>query len=114
MLPFSHQRTPDSTASTPSPGLLRAFAAVLLFVAVLLGGGAAWAQAIPGRGGDPAAVTPPAEGSDNALFDSQSVPTTMVVGQGYDVSVTMRNTGSEAWTDAANYRGLTFVNTTAW
>jgi hypothetical protein len=36
-------------------------------------------------------------GLDNAAFVSQSVPTTMLAGQGYPVSVTMQNTGSTTW-----------------
>lgn len=40
----------------------------------------------------------------DAAFVSQSVPTTMVVGQSYPVSVQMKNTGSETWTPAASYR----------
>jgi len=40
---------------------------------------------------------------DNAAFVSQNVPTSMVGGQQYSVSVTMQNTGSTTWTDAANY-----------
>ncbi|MDQ3803395.1 MAG: S8 family serine peptidase [Acidobacteriota bacterium] len=37
-------------------------------------------------------------GSNNALFVSQSVPTTMVAGQSYNVSVTMMNNGNSTWT----------------
>jgi hypothetical protein len=37
-------------------------------------------------------------GSNNAMFISQSVPTTMTAGQSYSVSVTMRNTGNSTWT----------------
>jgi RHS repeat-associated protein len=36
-------------------------------------------------------------GLDNAAFVSQSVPSTMVAGQSYAVSVTMQNTGSTTW-----------------
>ena len=39
-----------------------------------------------------------------AVFISQSVPATMVVGQSYPVSVQMKNTGMETWTPAASYR----------
>ena len=42
--------------------------------------------------------------SNNAQFISQSVPTTMVAGQQYNVWVKMRNTGSTTWTQATNYR----------
>jgi RHS repeat-associated protein len=43
-------------------------------------------------------------GLDNAAFVSQSVPSTMVPGQTYPVSVTMQNTGSTTW--AAGTVGL--------
>src|SRR5262245_43627954 len=43
-------------------------------------------------------------GAPNAAYVSSSVPTTMVAGQLYSVSVTMRNTGSTNWTPAALYR----------
>ena len=39
-----------------------------------------------------------------AQFVSQSVPTSMIAGQAYPVSVTMRNTGSTPWTAAAAFR----------
>ena len=42
--------------------------------------------------------------SNNAQFISQSVPSTMTVGQNYNVSVTMKNIGSSTWTSAASYR----------
>lgn len=38
-----------------------------------------------------------------ALFLSQSVPVSMVVGQPYSVSVQMKNTGSATWTSGTNY-----------
>jgi len=37
-------------------------------------------------------------------FVDQSVPTTMIAGQTYPVTVTYRNTGSTTWTEAAGYR----------
>lgn len=40
---------------------------------------------------------------DNAAFVSQNVPTAMVAGQPYSVSVTMQNTGSTTWTDGNGY-----------
>ena len=46
------------------------------------------------------APTPP----QAATFVSQTVPTTMVAGQNYAVSVTMQNTGTETWTPQAAYR----------
>jgi hypothetical protein len=39
-----------------------------------------------------------------ATFVGQSVPSTMVAGQSYQVSVTMRNTGVTTWTSAQLYR----------
>jgi hypothetical protein len=39
-----------------------------------------------------------------AQYVSQSVPGTMVNGQGYGVSVTMLNTGSNTWTQSAGYQ----------
>jgi len=44
---------------------------------------------------------PPANG---AAFVSQSVPATMVPGQSYPVSVSMRNTGNTTWTASQFYR----------
>ncbi|TFW09524.1 hypothetical protein E4K72_05625 [Oxalobacteraceae bacterium OM1] len=41
---------------------------------------------------------------NNAQFVSQSVPTTMVPGQPYTVSVTYKNTGNTTWTSARNYK----------
>ncbi len=40
----------------------------------------------------------------NAQFVSQTVPTSMQAGHQYSVSVTMKNTGTMAWTDAAGFR----------
>jgi len=54
-------------------------------------------------------------GLDNAAFVSQSVPSTMVAGQSYAVSVTMQNTGSTTW--AAGTVGIGSQNaqgTTTW
>jgi len=48
-------------------------------------------------------TAPPAAGN-RAQFVTQSVPSTMVAGQKYQVSVTMKNTGSTTWTVAGNYR----------
>jgi hypothetical protein len=41
--------------------------------------------------------------ANNAQYVSQSIPTTMVAGRTYTVSVTMRNRGSTTWTPAGNY-----------
>ncbi|MGE0519939.1 MAG: M12 family metallo-peptidase [Candidatus Binatia bacterium] len=40
----------------------------------------------------------------NAAFVSQSVPSSMIAGQLYSVSVTMQNTGGTTWTAASYYR----------
>ncbi len=40
---------------------------------------------------------------NNSVFVSQSVPTSMVTGQTYNVSVTIQNTGSNTWTTAGYY-----------
>ena len=42
--------------------------------------------------------------TNSAQFVSQSVPTSMVAGKTYNVSVTMKNTGTNAWTKATNYK----------
>jgi alkylated DNA repair dioxygenase AlkB len=41
--------------------------------------------------------------TNNAQFVSQNVPASMVAGQTYSVSVTMRNSGTTTWTDAGGY-----------
>jgi hypothetical protein len=46
----------------------------------------------------------PVQKINSAQFVSQNVPTTMVAGQTYSVSVTMKNTGNTTWTSAANYK----------
>jgi hypothetical protein len=43
-------------------------------------------------------------GSDSASFIGQTVPTSMTQGQSYLVTVTMRNTGTSAWSAGAGYR----------
>ncbi len=43
-------------------------------------------------------------GPPNASFVSQTVPSSMVAGQQYSVSVTMRNTGGTTWTPGALFR----------
>lgn len=45
-----------------------------------------------------------AQAQSNAAFGSQSVPTAMVTGTVYNVTVTIKNTGSTTWTSAAQYR----------
>ena len=44
------------------------------------------------------------EERDDAEFDGQDVPDTMVAGQKYDVSVSMKNTGTTTWSDGLGYR----------
>jgi Ig-like domain from next to BRCA1 gene len=43
-------------------------------------------------------------GPYQSAYIAQSVPTTMVAGLAYAVSVTMRNTGTDTWTQAGAYR----------
>ena len=45
-----------------------------------------------------------ARAGDGGAFVSQNVPTSMVAGQQYSVSVTMQNIGTTTWTDGSNYR----------
>jgi hypothetical protein len=49
---------------------------------------------------EPAAPTP----ANAATFISQSVPSSMTSGQSYNVSVTMKNTGTNAWSSSDSYR----------
>ena len=53
---------------------------------------------------------------NGAMFVSQSVPSTMVAGQTYSVSVTMKNTGTTTWTAANNYKlgSQNPTNNTTW
>ena len=44
------------------------------------------------------------EEQDDAEFDDQDVPDTMVAGQKYNVSVSMKNTGTTTWSDELGYR----------
>jgi len=41
---------------------------------------------------------------NDAVFMGQSVPTSMISGQEYQISVTVKNTGTETWTDGKGYR----------
>ncbi len=43
-------------------------------------------------------------GPNNAQYMSQSVPTTMMPGQSYTVTVTMKNTGTSSWTSSGGYK----------
>jgi len=43
-------------------------------------------------------------GCNYSFFVSQTVPTEMTIGESYEVSVTMRNTGSTTWTMADEYK----------
>ncbi len=47
-------------------------------------------------------------GGANATFVSQSVPTSMLAGHTYAVSVTMHNSGGTTWTYAGGYRLLSY------
>jgi len=42
--------------------------------------------------------------TNDAAFVSQNIPATMTAGQGYSVTVAMRNSGTTTWTPAAGYR----------
>jgi aqualysin 1 len=42
--------------------------------------------------------------SNQAMFVSQSVPSSMYVSEPYDVSITMKNTGTTTWQAGTNYR----------
>lgn len=44
------------------------------------------------------------EEQDDAEFDDQDVPDTMIAGQKYTVSVSMKNTGTTTWSDDLGYR----------
>ncbi len=44
------------------------------------------------------------EERDDANFEDQNVPERMVAGRQYEVSVTMKNTGTTEWTDEKGYR----------
>lgn len=46
--------------------------------------------------------------TNNASFASQTVPTSMTAGHQYAVTVTMMNTGSTTWTNAAGYRLMAY------
>ncbi|MFH1551059.1 MAG: NBR1-Ig-like domain-containing protein [Planctomycetota bacterium] len=45
-----------------------------------------------------------ADGTNDADFISQNVPSAMVAGQQYEVSITMENTGDTTWTESGWYR----------
>src|SRR5215207_2651525 len=58
-----------------------------------------------GRRPWPPVIDEPTETPVNAAqFVGQSIPASMVAGQPYDITVTMRNTGSTMWTPQASYR----------
>jgi parallel beta-helix repeat protein len=46
----------------------------------------------------------PARAANNASFYTQSVPTAMVTGETRSVAITLQNTGTTSWTEAAHYR----------
>lgn len=47
---------------------------------------------------------PPPPVTNDAVYASDNVPSTMIAGQSYSVSIGMRNTGTSTWTAAENYR----------
>ncbi|MCX6817414.1 MAG: NBR1-Ig-like domain-containing protein [Candidatus Aenigmarchaeota archaeon] len=52
---------------------------------------------------------------NNARFVSQSIPTRMAAGKNYNISVTMNNTGTTAWTKASSHRlGIQSGNDSVW
>lgn len=106
MSPVCHPLSPK-TSMNLSSRLLQLCLAALVFLTLLLSGASAVAQTKPGGSYDiaaPTALPPPPEGEVNgAALYSQSVPTSMVAGSTYNVSVTMRNTGSTVWTSYDNY-----------
>jgi putative Ig domain-containing protein/matrixin/Ig-like domain-containing protein/S-layer family protein len=54
--------------------------------------------------------------TDDAVFVSQSVPTSMAMGQGYSVTVTMQNSGTTTWSAASGYKlaSQNAVDNTTW
>lgn len=73
--------------STPISGLIRAN----------IGGDSSLSETSIAEGGTK-------EERDDAEFDDQDVPERMIAGRQYDVSVTMKNTGTTEWTDEKGYR----------
>jgi hypothetical protein len=59
----------------------------------------------PTRTPTPSPTRTPTPRPNVAEFVSQSIPTTMQAGQQYEVSVTMRNTGSNTWTPSTHGLG---------
>jgi RHS repeat-associated protein len=57
-----------------------------------------------------------AQAQNNAAFVSQTVPTSMVTGATYNVTIVLSNTGSTTWTSAGNYLlgGQNPENTFTW
>ena len=45
-----------------------------------------------------------AQAANNAQLVGSTIPTTMIPGFSYNVSVTMKNTGTTTWTKATGYR----------
>ncbi len=65
-----------------------------------------WTCAGIGASATDASCTATVAGANEAICvdTSTSIPTTMLVGQSYPVTVTMQNDGSNNWTAAANYK----------
>ncbi len=95
-------------SSTVAPGALATFTFPLRAPGVGGNYNHQWQMSQDGVGGfgdfTPNVVISVIGSIDAAAFVSQSVPSSMVGGQRYTVSVTMRNTGSTTWTQAAKYK----------
>jgi RHS repeat-associated protein len=94
-----------SMLSSGSGACMRLLLAVLMSFACLSGSNAL-AQAVRGEVVEPAAP-PPDEGEEpynDARMVIQSVPTSMLINGLYNVSVSMRNSGTKAWYKSSGYR----------
>lgn len=72
------------TMRCPAKAISRALQCVLMLLSILFATGA--------------------QAQRDAAFVSQSIPTAMVAGTAYNVTVTMKNTGSTTWTSATAYK----------
>jgi hypothetical protein len=54
-------------------------------------------------GSTPSPTPVPVSSQDGATFVSQSVPTNMIAGRAYNVSVTMKNSGTTTWTQGSQF-----------
>jgi hypothetical protein len=85
-------------------------------VSRVINGGSPQTLTLP-DGQDWAILLVPGVGSKNAQIVSQTVPTTMVAGQQYPVSVAVKNTGSLTWSPIGPQCGayrLAQIGSTAW